>query len=86
METKEKKPRVLMGRVVSNKMKDTVVVKIDRSLRHPLYGKTLHESKKVHAHDAGNQCKEGDLVKVGEIKPMSKTKTWSLVEIVERAK
>jgi small subunit ribosomal protein S17 len=73
------------GRVVSNKMDKTITVLIERRVRHPLYGKYMTRSSKVHAHDADNQCGIGDKVTVAETRPISKSKTWKLVEIVESA-
>lgn len=73
------------GRVVSNKMDKTVTVLVERQVKHPLYGKYIKRSSKLHAHDADNACNEGDVVRVTEIAPMSKTKNWRVVEIVTRA-
>jgi small subunit ribosomal protein S17 len=81
----EKAIRTVEGRVVSNKMDKTVTVLIERQVKHALYGKYIRRSTKLHAHDADNSCKEGDIVRVKEIAPMSKTKNWSVVEIVSRA-
>jgi len=78
-------PRTLTGRVVSNKMDRTVTVLVERRVRHPLYGKIIRRSTKVHAHDEENSCREGDTVRVVECRPISKSKTWRLVEILERA-
>jgi small subunit ribosomal protein S17 len=78
-------PRILTGRVVSNKMNQTVTVLIERRVRHPLYGKIIRRSTKVHAHDEQNSCRVGDTVRVQECRPISKTKSWNLVEIIERA-
>jgi small subunit ribosomal protein S17 len=77
--------RILIGTVVSDKTDKTVTVKVERKVKHPLYGKIIRRSTKLHAHDADNACKEGDVVRVKEIAPMSKTKNWSVVEIVSRA-
>lgn len=74
-----------VGRVVSNKMDKTVTVLVERQVKHPLYGKYIKRSSKLHAHDADNACNEGDVVRVTEIAPMSKTKNWRVVEIVTRA-
>jgi small subunit ribosomal protein S17 len=76
--------RVLIGTVVSDKMQDTIVVKIERKVRHPKYEKAVRRSTKLHVHDKGNTAKIGDLVSVKEIPPMSKTKFWTLLEIVQR--
>ncbi|MFK7829033.1 MAG: 30S ribosomal protein S17 [Congregibacter sp.] len=80
----EKRTRTVTGRVVSDKMDKTITVLIERRVRHPVYGKYLTRSSKVHAHDAENQCGVGDLVTVAEIRPMSKSKTWNLVEVLEK--
>ena len=80
----EKRTRTVTGRVVSNKMDKTVTVLIERRVRHPVYGKYMTRSSKVHAHDAENQCGIGDLVTVAETRPISKSKTWNLVEVVEK--
>jgi small subunit ribosomal protein S17 len=76
--------RTIQGRVVSNKMDKTVTVLIERKVRHPLYGKYVKRSSKLHAHDENNECQEGDLVSVVETRPISKSKTWRLVKIVEK--
>ena len=81
----EKKQRTVQGRVVSNKMDKTVTVVVERQVKHELYGKYIRRSTKLHAHDAENSCNEGDVVRVAECAPMSKTKNWRVVEIVERA-
>lgn len=81
----EKRTRVLTGKVVSNKMDKTITVLIERREKHPVYGKYITRSSKVHAHDEGNQCGIGDIVTVAESRPISKSKTWKLVEIVETA-
>jgi small subunit ribosomal protein S17 len=80
----EQKSRTVTGRVVSNKMDKTITVLIERRVRHPVYGKYMTRSSKVHAHDADNQCGIGDVVTVAETAPISKSKTWNLVEVVER--
>lgn len=77
--------RTLTGRVVSNKMKDTIVVLVERRVKHEKYGKFIKKTTKIHAHDQGNACGLGDLVMVQECRPISKTKSWSLVEIKEKA-
>ena len=81
----EKKQRTVQGRVVSNKMDKTVTVLVERQVKHELYGKYIRRSTKLHAHDAENSCNEGGVVRVAESAPMSKTKNWRVVEIVERA-
>ncbi len=77
--------RAVEGRVLSNKMQKTVTVLIERQLQHGLYGKLLRRSTKVHAHDEKGECREGDLVRIRECRPLSKTKNWQVVEVVERA-
>ena len=77
--------RTLEGRVVSNKMQKTVTVLLERQVQHPLYGKIIRRSTKVHAHDEDGQCKEGDVVRIAECRPLSKTKNWRVVEVVTRA-
>ncbi len=77
--------RTVEGRVVSNKMDKTVTVLVERQVKHALYGKYIKRSTKLHAHDADNACKEGDVGRVTEIAPLSKTKNWRVVEIVTRA-
>ena len=81
----EKKLHTVEGRVVSNKMDKTVTVLVERQVKHALYGKYIRRSTKLHAHDADNACNEGDVVRVAEIAPMSKTKNWRVVEILARA-
>ncbi len=78
--------RTKVGRVVSDKADKTVTVMLERQVKHPLYGKYIKRSTKVHAHDEDNRCGQGDLVKISECRPISKTKSWRVVEIVERAK
>ncbi|HVJ37655.1 MAG TPA: 30S ribosomal protein S17 [Stenotrophomonas sp.] len=77
--------RTVEGRVVSNKMDKTVTVLVERQVKHALYGKYIKRSTKLHAHDADNACNEGDVVRVTEIAPLSKTKNWRVVEIVTRS-
>lgn len=74
-----------MGTVVSDKMDKTIVVKVETRMPHPLYGKIVSRSKKYKAHDEENQCRVGDVVKIMETRPLSRTKRWRLLEIVERA-
>jgi small subunit ribosomal protein S17 len=78
--------RRVQGRVVSNKMNKTLTVLIERRVKHPLYGKYVNKSTKVHAHDENNLAQEGDLVILEEHRPFSKTKSWNLVEIAEKVK
>jgi len=86
MSTTETVKRTKTGRVTSNKADKTVTVMLERQVKHPLYGKYIKRSTKVHAHDAENSCGEGDLVTISECRPLSKTKSWRVVEILERAK
>jgi len=81
----EKSGRTIEGRVVSNKMTKTVTVLLERQVQHPLYGKIVRRSTKVHAHDENGECKEGDVVRIAETRPMSKTKNWRVVKVVTRA-
>ena len=78
--------KVRVGKVVSNKMDKTIVVAIVDNVRHPKYGKIIKRTVKIHAHDEANICGIGDTVSVMETRPLSKTKRWRLVEIVEKAK
>ena len=77
--------RTVTGRVTSNKMDQTITVMIERRVKHPVYGKIIRRSTKVHAHDAENTSRIGDLVTIEECRPLSKTKSWRLVEVNERA-
>lgn len=81
----EKTVRTLTGKVVSDKMDKSIVVLIERRVQHPLYGKLIRRSTKLHAHDENNVAKLGDLVTIKESRPISKTKSWTLVEVVEAA-
>lgn len=83
----EKKPRkrMLVGKVVSNKMNKTVTVLVERKVKHPLYGKYLVKSDKYHAHDETNAVNEGDVVEIIESRPISKTKSWRVTRVVETA-
>lgn len=76
----------IIGKVTSNKMDKSVVVAIERKVKHPLYGKFVKKTKKFVAHDENNDCNEGDIVQLMETRPLSKNKRWRLVKIVERAK
>lgn len=78
------KRRQVEGVVVSDKMEKSIVVKVERSWRHPLYGKVVKTAKKYHAHDENNEAREGDRVRLLESRPISKLKKWVLLEIVER--
>ena len=84
MERNLRKERV--GTVVSNKMEKSVVVAVKRKVKHPIYGKFVKKSTSFHAHDEKNECTVGDIVKIMESRPLSKTKRWRLVEVVEKAK
>ena len=75
-----------VGLVVSNKMEKTVVIAIEDNVKHPVYGKIIKHTLKVHAHDDKNECGVGDKVKIMETRPLSKTKRWRVVEIIEKAK
>ena len=77
--------RTLTGKVVSDKMEKSIVVLIERRVQHPLYGKLIRRSTKLHAHDENNVAKTGDLVTIKESRPISKTKSWTLVEVIEAA-
>ncbi|MBU6198201.1 MAG: 30S ribosomal protein S17 [Xanthomonadaceae bacterium] len=85
MSEQTKTQRTIEGRVVSNKMNKTVTVLLERQVQHPLYGKIVRRSTKVHAHDENGQCKEGDTVRIVECRPLSKTKNWRVVEVVAHA-
>jgi small subunit ribosomal protein S17 len=85
-QTQDKTVRALTGRVVSNKMDKTITVLVERRIQHPMYGKFLTRRTKLHAHDEQNECKEGDLVQIEECRPLSKTKAWRLVKVLERAR
>lgn len=75
-----------IGVVTSSKMDKSITVSVERKKKHPMYGKFIKLTKKFHAHDDKNECNEGDTVRIMETRPMSKTKKWRLVEIIERAK
>jgi small subunit ribosomal protein S17 len=85
-ETQQSNARKLTGRVVSDKMNKTVTVLVERKVKHPLYGKFVRRSKKYHAHDENNDFHPGDLVLIEETRPMSRTKTWKVVKLIEKAK
>lgn len=80
----EKRVRTATGKVVSNKMDKTITVLVERRVKHPLYGKFITRSTKLHAHDEANECNIGDVVTVVESRPLSKLKTWALKSIDER--
>jgi small subunit ribosomal protein S17 len=80
------KNRTLDGRVTSSAMDKTITVLIERRVKHPLYGKFMRRSTKIHAHDEANVCAVGDWVRVEQCRPLSKTKTWRLIEVLEKAR
>lgn len=77
--------RTLTGRVVSDRMDKTATVVIERKVRHPVYGKYVRRSTKLHVHDANNDCRTGDTVEIASCRPLSRSKSWMLVGVVERA-
>lgn len=79
------KIRTLQGRVISDKMDKSITVAIERKVKHPIYGKIIKRTTKLHVHDENNECKAGDLVEIRECRPLSKTKSWTLVAVVEKA-
>ncbi|MDP4530467.1 30S ribosomal protein S17 [Alkalimonas delamerensis] len=81
----EQNTRTLQGKVVSDKMDKSIVVAIERQVKHPIYGKFIKRTTKLHVHDESNQCKAGDIVTIRECRPLSKTKSWTLVNVVESA-
>jgi small subunit ribosomal protein S17 len=81
----EQKIRTVQGRVVSNKMDKSITVVVERFVKHPIYGKFIKRSTKLHAHDENNVCNEGDTVTIRECRPLSKTQTWMLVDVVTKA-
>ncbi len=83
--SEEKSKRTLIGRVVSDKMDKTVTVLVERRVKHPMYDKIIVRSKKYHAHNEDNQAKTGDLVEIRESRPMSKTKSWAVAKLLEKA-
>jgi small subunit ribosomal protein S17 len=82
MSTSESNARTMVGKVVSDKMDKTIVVMIERSVKHPKYGKILKRRSKLHAHDENQVCQIGNIVKIRESRPLSKTKSWVLVEVI----
>jgi len=86
MSEEGKSNRKVTGRVVSDAMDKTVTVLVERRVKHPLYGKFIRRSSKIHAHDEANACSLGDLVTIEQCRPMSKTKAWRLLEVVEKAR
>lgn len=85
MANAETQARTATGKVVSDKMDKTITVLVERTEKHPLYGKFIRRSTKLHAHDENNECRLGDTVKVVETRPYSKSKTWNLVQVVNKA-
>ena len=85
MSEQEKIARSTSGVVISNKMDKTVTVLVERLEKHPLYKKYIRKSTKLHAHDESNECNEGDTVQIEECRPMSKSKSWRVIEVVSRA-
>ena len=85
MSEENKVHRTIVGRVVSDKMDKTIAVAVERRIKHPVYGKYIRRTTKVLAHDPANECKAGDRVAISECRPVSKNKSWSVVNIVERA-
>lgn len=81
----QKNARMVTGRVVSDKMEKSIVVRVERRMKHPIYGKYVKRSTKMRAHDENNECRMGDLVTIKESRPVSKTKSWVLERIDERA-
>ncbi len=86
MSEQESTTRSLTGLVVSDKMDKTITVMVERKVAHPIYKKYVKKSTKLHAHDENNECNIGDLVSITSSRPLSKTKSWNLVEVIERAK
>ena len=80
---KQSLKRTFVGRVVSNKMEKTVTVLVERKVKHPVYGKYVTKSTKLHAHDESNQINEGDVVEIAETRPLSRTKTWAVLRVVQ---
>lgn len=85
MSEEKKVARTLNGRVVSNKMDKSITVLVERKIKHPLYGKYVKRSTRLHAHDEANECNIGDTVSIEQCRPLSKTKTWRLVKVLEKA-
>lgn len=84
MSDSETTNRTLQGQVVSDKMDKTITIVVERRVKHPLYGKYVRRSTKVHAHDENNECRSGDVVLVEQCRPLSKNKSWRLVKLIER--
>jgi small subunit ribosomal protein S17 len=84
MSEEKKVARTVTGRVISDKMHKTITVLVERKVPHPVYGKYVRRSTKLHAHDEQNECKQGDKVMIEQCRPVAKTKAWRLVKVVER--
>lgn len=80
----EQRRKIFVGEVVSNRMQKTITVQVERRVRHPIYERVIKRSKKFHVHDERNQCQIGDVVRIVETRPLSKTKCWRLLEIIQR--
>ena len=85
MSEQQQTNRTLQGRVISDRMDKSITVQVERRVKHPIYGKYIRRPTKVHAHDENNECRIGDTVVVEQCRPLSKTKKWRLVKVVERA-
>ncbi len=85
MSEQQTNTRTVTGRVVSDKMEKTITVLVERKVKHPIYGKFVKRSTKVHAHDENNECGIGDIVSVKECRPLAKSKSWTLVKVLEKA-
>lgn len=85
MSEQENTNRTMVGQVISDAMDKSITVSVERRVKHPVYGKYMRRSTKVHAHDETNECNVGDTVMVEQCRPLSKTKTWRLVKVLERA-
>ena len=83
--SEQKTARTISGKVVSNKMDKSIVVLVERKIKHPVYGKFVKRSTKLHAHDEANECRIGDTVTIKQTRPLSKTKTWALESVDEKA-
>ncbi|QJC34156.1 30S ribosomal protein S17 [Enterobacteriaceae endosymbiont of Donacia cinerea] len=80
----QKKTKLLKGKVISNKMEKSIIVSINRLIKHPIYGKYINRTTKLHVHDEKNICNIGDMVEIKECRPLSKTKSWILVKIIKK--
>ncbi|QJC37375.1 30S ribosomal protein S17 [Enterobacteriaceae endosymbiont of Donacia thalassina] len=80
----QKKIKILKGKVISNKMQKSIIVSINRLIKHPIYGKYINRTTKLHVHDEKNICNVGDFVEIKECRPLSKTKSWILVSIIKK--